>query len=138
MSTNTTQAVFRSGPRKAGVYAGSMVMAARAAFDPTSTTQVELFTLPAGAVPLGVTGDGGATGGTSPTVIVGTAADDDGFAAAVDADGVSVGNSGALTGTELSADTVVYGKVGASAATGGTVTITMEYMRVDPKSGENV
>lgn len=137
MANNTFTGVVRSGPKGASVYAGSMVMAARASFDPTSTVQVELFTLPAGAVPLGVTGDGGATGGASPTVIVGTVADDDGFAAAMDADGVSVGNSGALTGAALAADTTVYGKVGASAATGGTVTITMEYMRVDAAGGVN-
>lgn len=108
-----------------------LVAALKGSFDPTSATQVELFTLPKGAIPLGVDSLGGATGGTNPTVDVGTSGDDDGFANELDADGVSFDGSGALTGVELTADTVVYGKVGASAATGGTTTIVMKYIMAD-------
>lgn len=132
---SSTFSGLRVGPKAANVYHGSVVLAAYGTFDPTSTAQVSLFTLPAGAIPLGVAGDGGATGGTNPTVVVGTGADDDGFAAAMDADAPSVGNSGALTGTEITVNTEVFGKVGASAATGGTVGVTMTYVLSDSKSG---
>lgn len=103
----------------------------RASFDPTSTTQIELFTLPRGAVPLLVTSFGGATGGTNPTVDIGTAADDDGIANELDADTPTVGGVGALLNTQLTADTVIFGKVGASAATGGTTSISLTYIMED-------
>ena len=111
---------------------GIVRTAAKASFDPTSSTQVELFTLPAGVIPLGIQSLGGATGGTNPTVIVGTAADDNGFATALDADTVTLTYAtGALTGIELTVDTIVYGKVGTSAATGGTTTLVFDYIWAD-------
>ena len=102
-----------------------------ASFDPTSVSQIALGTLPAGAIPLGIDSLGGATGGTNPTVDVGTAGDDDGFANELDADGIAFNDTGALTGIELTVDTVVYGKVGASAATGGTTTVVINYVMND-------
>jgi hypothetical protein len=109
-----------------------MVQAVKASFNPTSSAQIELFTLPAGAIPLGVQSLGGATGGTNPTVDIGSAGDDDGFANELDADTLTlVFGSGALTGIALAADTKVYGKVGASAATGGTTTIVFHYIMSD-------
>jgi len=99
----------------------------RGSFDPTSATQIRLFTLPIGARVIDVRSWGGATGGTNPTVDVGTVADDDGFAAELDADGNSsgfaAGTLGVLANTSLTVPTPVYGKVGASAATGGTTTV---------------
>ena len=96
-------------------------------FDPTSASQVLLGYLPSGAIVVDVLGKGGATGGTDPTVDIGTAADDDGFANELDCDaGTSsalvAGTTGALHGTAVSGVTAVYAKVGASAATGGTHT----------------
>lgn len=124
---------FRNRIRNAGAsrasVAGVPVLVAKASFDPTSATQIELFTLPAGAIPLGIQSLGGATGGASPTVDIGTAGTTDGFGNEVDADTLTLTYAtGSLTGTALTADTKVYGKVGASAATGGTTTILFNYI----------
>lgn len=120
------------GGRKGGTTDVSGVMAiARGSFDPTSATQIALFTLPAGAIPISMNGYGGATGGTNPTVIIGTAADDNGFADELDADGAAMDNAGVLMNVQLTADTVVYGKVGTSAATGGTTAVGMVYIMAD-------
>lgn len=104
----------------------------RASFDPTSGTQILLGTLPIGARVLDVRSWGGATGGTNPTVDVGTIADQDGFAAELDADGNSsgyaAGTLGVLSGTSLTVPTPVYGMVGASAATGGTTTVCIHFI----------
>lgn len=104
----------------------------RASFDPTSATQVLLGTLPIGARVIDVRSWGGATGGTNPTVDVGTVADDDGFANELDADGNSsgfaAGTLGVLANTSLTVPTPVYGKVGASAATGGTTTVQIHFI----------
>ena len=100
-------------------------------FDPTSASQVALFTLPAGATPIMVASYGGATGGTNPTVDVGTTGDDDGIANELDADGAAIANGGALLNAQLTADTVIYGKVGASAATGGTTAVAVLYIMSD-------
>jgi hypothetical protein len=104
---------------------------ARGSFDPTSASQIELFTLPAGAIPLSIASYGGATGGTNPTVDVGTTGDDDGIANELDADGAATDNAGALMNVQLTADTVIYGKVGASAATGGTTAVALSYIMAD-------
>lgn len=101
------------------------IYAMRVSFDPTSATQVLLGTLPAGAVPIDILGFGGATGGTNPTVELGTLADDDGYAVELDADagGTSAtagADLGVLMNIQVTTPTAVYGKVGTSAATGGT------------------
>lgn len=124
---------FRNRIRNAGAsrtsVAGVPVLVAKARFNPTSATQIKLFTLPAGAIPLGVQSLGGATGGVSPTVDIGTLAASAGFANELDADTLTLtGGTGTLTGVELTADTDVYGVVGASAATGGTTTILFNYI----------
>jgi len=101
----------------------------KASFDPTSATQILLGSLPAGSIPLGVLSLGGATGGTNPTVDIGTAGSNQGIANEVDADTLTLTpTTGALTGIALTADTAIYGKVGASAATGGTTTILLNYI----------
>ena len=46
----------------------------------------ETLVLPAGAIPISIMTIGGATGGTNPTVDIGTSADDDGLFNEVDAD----------------------------------------------------
>lgn len=114
----------------------SAVMALHASFDPTSASQVELGELPAGATPIDVVGLGGATGGTNPTVDIGTSGDADGFANELDCDAAisyaSVATTlGALIGTQLTSKTTVYGNVGASAATGGTVKVLILYIVED-------
>ena len=94
-------------------------------FDPTSATQVLVGTLPAGATPIDVIGFGGTTGGTNPTVDIGTLADDDGYANELDGDAAGTSASsgakmGVLLNVRVTVPTAVYGKVGASAGTGGT------------------
>ena len=76
---------------------------------------------------------GGATGGTNPTVDIGSSADDDGFFNEADADKGSLkGADGALVvAGGITAATTVTGKVGASAATGGTITGVFTYTVVD-------
>lgn len=102
----------------------SAVCALRFSFDPTSSTQILLGTLPRGAVVIDVLSYGGATGGTNPTVDIGTSGTTDAYANELDADGKSSATAATTLGTgantQLTADTAVYGKVGASAATGGT------------------
>lgn len=117
---------FRTGSSP-GSDIGTPVLVMKGSFDPTSSAQVELFTLPKGAIPLVVYSLGGATGGTNPTVDVGTVASDAGFANELDADAYGTA-TGALTGIELTANTKVYGKVGGSAATGGTTTVLVSYV----------
>jgi len=79
------------GGKKGGTTDISGVMGvARGSFDPTSATQIELFTLPKGAIPIMVASYGGATGGSNPTVDIGTTGDDDGMANELDADGAAL------------------------------------------------
>lgn len=123
------------GPN-AGSYAGSVTLTAQGSFDPTATSQVALFTLPSGAIPLATQSFGGATGGTNPTVNIGTSGDPDGIAAGLDADGTAFdGASGALIGTAFTTDTAVYGVVGGSAATGGTTSVAVWYVMEDEFGG---
>lgn len=124
---------FRNSVRVAGAsrtsWAGVPVLVMKASFDPTSATQILLGTLPAGSIPLGVQSLGGATGGTNPTVDIGTVASNAGIANEVDADTLTLtAATGALTGVALTVDTPIYGKVGASAATGGTTTVLISYI----------
>lgn len=114
-----------------GVYPTSLKLS----FDPTAASASTGVTLPKGARVIGVQSLGGATGGTNPTVDVGTAGDADGFANELDADDVTIAPGvGALTGTVLSADTLVYAGVGASAATGGTTVAYLTYVMDDDGS----
>jgi hypothetical protein len=124
---------FRNSVRVAGAsrtsWAGVPVLVMKASFDPTSATQILLGTLPAGSIPLGVQSLGGATGGTNPTVDIGTVASNAGIANEADADTLTLTYAtGALTGVALTVDTPIYGKVGASAATGGTTTVLINYI----------
>lgn len=104
------------------------------AFDPTAAAAGTGVYLPAGAIPLGVTTLGGATGGVTPTVDVqlagGTAA---GLANELDADTASAVEvqTGADLGVALTADTEIEAGVGASAATGGTTTVLVSYIIAD-------
>lgn len=123
------------GPSTTATRAGGLFVLV-GSFDPTSSSQVSLGYLPPNARVLDVVSYGGATGGSSPTVDVGTG-DDDGYANELDADGVSSavadGTTGSLIGAVVSAtaETQVFGKVGASAATGGTTTVAIHFV-VDP------
>ena len=111
---------------------GVFITAIIFSFDPTQASASVSKTLPKGAIPLGVRSLGGGTGGASPTVNVGTSADPDGFANELAADSVTGETvTGALIGVELTADTEIYAGVGASAATGGTTTVILEYAMAD-------
>lgn len=112
---------------QASDFAGTYV--ARATFDPTSSTQILLATAPAGSRVVDVLSYGGGTGGTNPTVDIGTSGTTDGFAnelaANIAASAVAGNKVGTLIGTLLTVPTPIYGKVGASAATGGTTTVAL-------------
>jgi hypothetical protein len=144
MATNTFQGIVRSyggADKSDGVTPGVITLSETISFSPTATgaTNVrigtsssagETFTLPAGAVPISFLSLGGAAGGASPTVDIGSSADPDGFFNEVDADtkGTLKGADGALVdGDGISAQTTVTANVGASAATSGTVTGIFTY-----------
>jgi hypothetical protein len=102
-------------------------------FDPTQVLAGTGVYLPAGAIPVGVTGLGGGTGGASPTVdlsLAGGAAGGLVNELAADAATAEV-----VTGAELlaalTADTEIEAGVGASAATGGTFTALVSYLIAD-------
>ena len=101
--------------------------------DPTAASAGIGSFLPKGAIPVAVQNiNGGATGGTSPTIDIGVSGTANGFADELAADAVSgevVG--GALLGVELLVDTEVFTGVGASAATGGSVLAAVLYIMAD-------
>ena len=87
--------------------------------------------MPAGAIPISLLSIGGAAGGSSPTVDVGTSADPDGLFNEVDCDtkGTLKGADGALAvAGGLAADATVTGMKGSSAATSGTFTGILTYV----------
>ena len=153
MATTTFQGIVRSngGAGKGNSTPSVVTLSEVIAFDPTaaSATAVKVgtssssgndFVLPKGAVPISFMTIGGATGGTNPTVDIGTAADDDGFFNEVDADtqGTLKGADGALVvGGGIAADVTVTGKVGASAATGGTIVGVFTYTVADSGAESN-
>lgn len=103
----------------------------KVSFDPTSVTPIDLGIMPKGAIPLAFISLGGATGGASPTVDIGTVANTAGFANELEADVYGEGTGSTLTGIELLVDTPFRGSVGASAATGGTITVLARYVMAD-------
>ena len=147
MATTTFQGIVRShgGAGKGNATPGVVSISEVVAFNPvggtaanvkvgTSHTAGENFILPDNAIPISFLTIGGATGGTNPTVDIGTSADPDGFFNEVDADtkGTLKGADGALVvAGGITAASTVTGKVGSSAATGGTVTGVFTYTVVD-------
>ena len=145
MANTTFQGVVRSygGGTKGTHTPVPMTQSVQISFDPTATsatnvrigtsaTSGETLTLPAGAIPLSLVILGGATGGTNPTVDIGTSADPDGLFNEVDADATGndiVAANGALSvAGGLAADATVTGMKGSSAATGGTFTGILTYV----------
>ena len=132
MST-TTSAIRSQGGREAASL-GTVMMSYGFSFTATAASAAlntlkgdSQLTLPKDFIVTSVLITGAATGGTDPTFDLGTATDDDAFIAEGDADGgvvtVAAGGltGGASLGVKLTADTIVYGGVGATAPTGGTV-----------------
>ena len=153
MATTTFQGIVRSngGAGKGNSTPSVVTLSEVIAFDPTATSATAVkvgtssstgndFVLPAGAVPISFMTIGGATGGTNPTVDIGTSADPDGFFNEADADtkGSLKGADGALVdGDGIAADVTVTGKVGASAATGGTIVGVFTYTVADSGAESN-
>ena len=147
MATTTFQGIVRSngGAGKGNATPSVVTLSEVISFDPTaasatnvrigtSSSSGETFVLPTGAVPISFMTIGGSSGGTNPTVDIGTSADDDGFFNEVDSDtkGTLKGADGALVvAGGITAAATVTGKVGSSAATGGTVTGVFTYTVVD-------
>lgn len=136
-STVTFKAVIQQGREAAR---GIVPCVQRATFDPTAAVADTTIVLPKGAVLMGIFLDGGATGGASPTVDVGTSADTDGYLNEADADGAAFYNIGSTEAGALwdmaveTTDTTIQAGVGASAATGGTVTMDVWYFTVPASS----
>lgn len=156
MAKTTFTGIVRSngGDNTRETYAGSVQLAAQFYFDPTanagtdvqvSSTDTRKVVLPQNAVITGISFNGDATGGTSPTIDMGytdydggtTFVDIDGLLNEADADAGAVvtvwggdSTSGAALGdVDLPATErikIVGGK-GASAATGGTITGIIYY-----------
>ncbi|MGC4008847.1 MAG: hypothetical protein QM805_07650 [Pseudomonas sp.] len=148
MARATFQGLVRSysgGTKEDSTSPGVMVQAVVISFNPTnagatpvrigtSATAGAVFTLPKGAVPISFLSLGGATGGSSPTVDIGTAATPDGFFNEADADtkGTLANAAGTLVVPGgIPAAVVVTGRVGASAAAGGTTSGVFTYTVVD-------
>lgn len=147
MARNTFQGLIRSlggASREEGVTPVPVMQSVVISFNPTlstptpvrignSATTGNTLTLPPGTVPVSILTIGGATGGTNPTVDIGTAASPDGFFNEVDADtrGVVQGSNGTSPSTGTATAVVVTGRVGASAATGGTFTGVLNYVVYD-------
>jgi len=108
-------------------------------FDPTAaaTTGTGVY-LPTGAVPsFAKITSAGATGGVTPTVDVGLAGgNQDALIAEGDADTASsaILTSGTSLDVALTAKTEITAGVGASAATGGTVTARVFYYMADDQT----
>lgn len=143
MSNSTFQGVLRSGPKGSSVYAGSVLLVAEISLDPSAASATTGVTLPAGAVVVDVIGNGGGTGGSSPTFAVGTSANNDAFVDDMVADSVKSAVAEAKLGASvlaaLSEDTLVYAGAGDTGtdATGGTVLAKIMYYRLDSTSGVN-
>ena len=147
MATTTFQGIVRSygGGGKGTVTPGVMVESVQFACDPTATgaTNVRIgtssstgntLTIPAGAIIMSVQTIQAATGGTNPTIDIGTSADNDGIfnELPVDVAGEITGANGALcVAGGLAANATVQAKVGDSAATGGTFVGLMTYAMAD-------
>ena len=144
MANTTFQGVVRSygGGIKGTHTPVPVTQSVQISFDPTATSATnvrigtssssgETLTLPAGAIPISLLSIGGAAGGSSPTVDVGTSADPDGLFNEVDCDtnGTLQGADGALAvAGGLAADATVTGMKGSSAATSGTFTGILTYV----------
>lgn len=102
-------------------------------FDPTAASTATGKVLPRGSIVTGVQNiDGGATGGTLPTIDIGTQSSPGGFVQELDADGKTEAlHIGTSAGVELLVDTEIFAGVGASAATGGTVLAAVWYIMAD-------
>ena len=146
MATTTFQGIVRShgGAGKGNATPGVVSISEVVAFNPvggpanvkvgTSHTAGENFILPDNAIPISFLTIGGATGGTNPTVDIGTSADPDGFFNEVDADtkGSLKGADGALVvGAGISGPVQVTANEGSSAATGGTTVGIFTYTIAD-------
>lgn len=142
IKNSTTQANIRSGPKSAAGalgHTGSVVLGLPISFNPAAAAADTGINLPEGAIVLGFTADGGATGGTSPTYIIGTSGDTNAYITGGSADAAGyTGVDGVNANVPTTAATPIYAGVGASAATGGTVTGILSYIMNDSQAGLNV
>lgn len=106
-------------------------------FDPTSSTAIQLGTIPPNAKVVDVVSFGGATGGTNPTINIGTTTTANELASGLRGDvtrsamATNTIASGANTVVSAVTSAPIYGKVGGSAATGGTAVGYVAYIVLD-------
>lgn len=141
-SSTRFRSALRSGPNGA---VGDVVLMQKATFDVSSTTQVELFTIPQGALIEDVVLFESTSTQTNVTVDMGTTGDPDGLVAEYivgsdNQDAAANGHQtaraaqvlGALvTSTPLAAATTFYGQVGAVAGTGNALVGVVYTLDVD-------
>ena len=143
MANTTLQGGVRAfgGGGKGVVIPGVMGQSVQFACDPTavaatnvrigtSATSGETLTLPAGAIVMAVQCIEAGTGGTDPTIDIGTSADTNGIFDELPVDfagEITVANGALCVAGGLAANATVQAIVGASAATGGTFVGIMTY-----------
>lgn len=127
----STKRIGGSNPK--GATAAVFLAGIQFTFDPTQASATTGAFLPKGAIPiLSNVAIGGATGGASPTVDLGSAGDAAGFGNEIAADdNTDLQSTGGDMGAELTVDTEIFAGVGASAATGGSVTAVIYYIMSD-------
>ena len=105
-------------------------------FDPSAASSGTGKILPKDSIVVGVQNiNGGATGGTNPTVDIGRVSQTGGFSNELDADDkTNVIHSGLASGVVLTEDTEIFAGAGASAATGGSVLVAVYYIMADDGS----
>ena len=162
MAVSTTQAIWRSGggDQTRTAYCGTGLMVAQFYFDPTaaagnkvtvSSSNSAYVILPANAVVVQINANAAGTGGTNPTFDMGYTlyttgtATNAGLLNEADADvgkqvftWATASVPGAALGGVMSSSEMVYitGNVGASAATGGSITGQILYYVTDPLAGQ--
>jgi hypothetical protein len=93
----------------------------------TQSTQLQLFNLPSGAIPVSVTCFTAAAA-VGATLDVGTLADDDIYVQALDVSGAGTSAATVLNITKLTEPTGIYALIGGAPAAGGPFTVFFEYI----------
>lgn len=128
----STFSKLRVGPKRAS--AGSVKLLAKLTIAPGASAATG-FILPKGASVLQIIHDGGQTGGTTPTISIGTSGTPGLFLLNSDANTASTTQSASLTA--LAADTELYAGDGTGTAGTGNVTAFVEYYIQDSRDGVN-
>lgn len=120
---------------KKGTSAGVPTLNLAFSFDPTLASSKVGQSLPKGSVVKSISTNGASTGGTAPTVDIGYDGDPFALADELASDGGLVETL--IMGAATTEDLDIVAGVGASAPTGGSVDVIINYYIEDPRNGEN-